>query len=296
MPLRSASLTAAACASDASPGTVVAMAEPLDDLLVRPGEPARLPQRDPGTHPGMSSDEAGEALDQVLERLEELQLKLEAEEERSLLVVLQGMDASGKDEVIYRSFGSISGGTIDVHSFSKPEGIEAEHDFLWRFRCAVPPNGRIGVFDRSYLEEVVANRLETDMDRDELEAKFERITTFERDLVAAGTTVVQLFLHMSPETQRKRFLKRLDDPLRRWRFKDSDLDDRDRWDELHNAYEEALTRCSIPEGPWYVVPADDARYRNWVCAELVVRALEAMDLPMPEPEMDLGEARRRLDG
>jgi PPK2 family polyphosphate:nucleotide phosphotransferase len=277
-------------------GTVVVMAEPIDDLLVRPGEPARLPERDSAAHPGISPDEAAEALDGVLDRLEELQLKLEAEERRSLLVVLQGMDASGKDEVIHRSFGSISGGTIEVRNFGKPEGIEAQHDFLWRFRCAVPPHGRIGVFDRSYLEEVVANRLDTDMERDELERRFERIAVFERDLVAGGTTLVKLFLHMSPEAQRRRFLTRLDDPLRRWRFKESDLDDRERWEELHAAYDEALTRCSIPEAPWYVVPSDDAKYRNWVCAELVVRALEGMDLPMPEATFDVDEARRRLDG
>ena len=159
----------------------------------------------------------------------------------------------------------------------------------------LPSHGRIGVFDRSYYEEVVANRLDESMSPDELEHRFERIVRFERDLVSSGTTVLKLFLRMSPEVSRRRLLTRLDDPLRRWKFSPSDLDDRDRWRELHDAYEDALTRCSIPEAPWHVVPADDARYRNWVVAALVVATLERMDLPMPETSFDIEEMRRRVE-
>jgi PPK2 family polyphosphate:nucleotide phosphotransferase len=271
------------------------MPEPLEELLVRPGEPARLSDRSSDAHPGMAPEDAGDALAEVLERLEELQLRLEAEEKRSLLVVLQGMDASGKDEVILRSFASISAATLHVRNFGKPEGVEASHDFLWRFWRDLPSHGRIGVFDRSYYEEVVANRLDESMSPDELEHRFERIVRFERDLVSSGTTVLKLFLHMSPEVSRRRLLTRLDDPLRRWKFSPSDLEDRDRWKELHDAYEDALTRCSIPEAPWHVVPADDARYRNWAAAALVVATLERMDLPMPETSFDVEEMRRRVE-
>jgi PPK2 family polyphosphate:nucleotide phosphotransferase len=265
-------------------------------LIVIPGSPAALHERDTRATPGVGSRKKVEkALEDLQERLDRLQVRLMAEGRRSLLVVLQGMDTSGKDGTIKHAFASLSPSATDVEAFKAPTPDELAHDFLWRIRKALPEPGRIGIFNRSHYEDVVVVRVKELVGRETWSSRFDEINAFERELIGAGTTVLKLFLHISKEEQRERLLARLDDPDKTWKFNPSDLDDRGRWDDYQAAYEDALTRCSTPEAPWYVIPADRKWYRNRAVTELLVVTLERMDPQMPEPDFDVAAMRAKLE-
>jgi PPK2 family polyphosphate:nucleotide phosphotransferase len=265
-------------------------------LIVIPGSPAALHERDTRATPDVGSrNKAEKALEDLQERLDRLQVRLMAEGRRSLLVVLQGMDTSGKDGTIKHAFASLSPSATDVEAFKAPTPDELAHDFLWRIRKALPEPGRIGIFNRSHYEDVVVVRVKELVGRETWSSRFDEINAFERELIGAGTTVLKLFLHISKEEQRERLLARLDDPDKTWKFNPSDLDDRGRWDDYQAAYEDALTRCSTPEAPWYVIPADRKWYRNRAVTELLVVTLERMDPQMPEPDFDVAAMRAKLE-
>jgi PPK2 family polyphosphate:nucleotide phosphotransferase len=265
-------------------------------LIVIPGSPAALHERDTRATPDVGSrNKAEKALEDLQERLDRLPVRLMAEGRRSLLVVLQGMDTSGKDGTIKHAFASLSPSATDVEAFKAPTPDELAHDFLWRIRKALPEPGRIGIFNRSHYEDVVVVRVKELVGRETWSSRFDEINAFERELIGAGTTVLKLFLHISKEEQRERLLARLDDPDKTWKFNPSDLDDRGRWDDYQAAYEDALTRCSTPEAPWYVIPADRKWYRNRAVTELLVVTLERMDPQMPEPDFDVAAMRAKLE-
>jgi PPK2 family polyphosphate:nucleotide phosphotransferase len=267
-----------------------------DRLVVPPGSPAALRQRDTRATPGVRSRKKAEKELKELEgRLDRLQVRLMAEARRSLLVVLQGMDTSGKDGTIKHAFASLSPSATDVEAFKTPTDEELSHDFLWRIRKALAEPGRIGIFNRSHYEDVVVARVKELVGPEAWSARHEQINAFERELTQSGTTVLKVFLHISREEQRERLLARLDDPEKIWKFNPGDLDDRARWDEYQAAYEDALTRCSTHEAPWYVVPADRKWYRNRAVTELLVDTLERMDPKMPEPDFDVAEMRAKLE-
>ena len=263
----------------------------LDRLRVDPGSPATIAERDPDDRLGLDKDASEKRIDTLVDRIDQLQYRLFAEHRRSILLVLQGLDASGKDGVVRRVFHGVNPTGVRVTSFKVPVGAEVQHDYLWRIHAALPARGEIGVFNRSHYEDIVAVRMHRIAPEEVWRRRYEHVREFERMLVDEGTTVLKVFLNVSKEEQRKRFQERIDDPEKRWKFRRDDLKVRERYDEWVAAWDEALTETSTPWAPWYVVPAD----RNWVkalvVAELVAATLEQLDPQLPEPEAGLERLR-----
>lgn len=256
----------------------------LDSLRVDPGSAARIMERSTDDRLGLDKDEGEKRLGEVVGRIEELQYVLYAEDRRSVLLVLQGLDASGKDGVVRRVFEGVNPTGVGVTSFKVPAGAEVEHDYLWRIHRALPRRGTVGVFNRSHYEDVVAVRMRELAPEAVWRRRYEHIRAFERMLVDEGTTVLKVFLNVSRDEQRARFQERVDDPGKRWKFRRDDLKVRERFDEWVAAWEEAVNETSTEWAPWHIVPAD----RNWVkalvVAELVAGALERLDPQLPDPE------------
>jgi PPK2 family polyphosphate:nucleotide phosphotransferase len=261
----------------------------LDDLLVRPASRLRLARRGTDNRFGLRNKaEARIELSALLERLAMLQYRLYAERRRSVLLVLQGMDTSGKDGTVRAVFSSVSPAQCRVRSFEVPTEIELRHDYLWRVHAACPARGEIGIFNRSHYEDVVTTVVLGTITRPEARRRMEHIRGFERMLTDEGTAVVKVFLHISPEEQRARLQARLADPEKRWKFAPSDLEARARWPQYQAAYERALVATSTDDAPWYVVPADRKWVRNVVVARLLVRTLTRMrpQTPPDPPGLD----------
>ena len=256
----------------------------LDGLRVEPGSPARIAERDPGDKLGHEKHEAEPRIDELVERIDNLQYRLYAEDRRSLLLVLQGLDASGKDGVVRRVFDGVNPMGVRVSSFKVPAGPEVQHDYLWRIHAALPPRGQVGIFNRSHYEDVVAVRMHQIAPKEVWSRRYEHIRAFERMLADEETTVLKVFLNVSREEQRARLQERIDDPEKRWKFRRDDLKVYERFDDWIAAWDDALTETSTDWAPWYVVPAD----RNWVkalaVAELVAGTLEKLDPKLPDPE------------
>ncbi len=291
----------------------------LDHLRVAPGTAAAIADRDPGwtggpdyeglTHDGLKR-EAKAVLARDVERLSEAQELLWASDSRALLVVFQAMDAAGKDSAIEHVMSGVNPQGVQVFSFKTPSAEELDHNFLWRTAKAAPERGRIGIFNRSHYEEVVALRVHPEWlgaqrlpgspdDPGFWEARFEDINTFERHLDRTGTKIVKFFLHVSRAEQKRRFLARLDEPHREWKFNAADVAERARWGEYMAAYEDALTATSTPWAPWYVVPADYKWVTQALVAAILVDTIHGLDLQWPtvsqaEHEANVA-ARRTLD-
>ena len=256
----------------------------IEALRVEPGEAARIAERDPDDTLGLEKKEAKELLDELGERLDVLQRRLYAEGRRSLLFILQGLDASGKDGVVRSVLKDVSPQGCRVVSFKAPSSTELARDYLWRVHAQLPMRGELGVFNRSHYEDIVAVRMHELAPEEVWRRRPGHIREWERMLTDEGTTIVKVFLNVSKEEQRERLQERIDNAEKRWKFRRDDLDVRRRYDEYVAAYEEAITETSTAWAPWYVVPAD----RNWVkavaSARLVVDALERIDPQLPPPE------------
>jgi PPK2 family polyphosphate:nucleotide phosphotransferase len=216
---------------------------------------------------------------------------LYAQAEHALLVVLQGMDASGKDGTIRKVFGTINPLGIAVTSFKVPTVRELAHDFLWRVHKAVPAAGIIGVFNRSHYEDVVAARVRGLVPPERIEARYGQINAFERHLADNGVTILKFFLHISKHEQKVRLQARLDDPTKRWKFSPGDVAERRRWDDYMTAYGIAIERCSTDWAPWFIVPSERKWYRDAVIARIVRSTLEALDLTYPSEMPGLDKLR-----
>ena len=256
----------------------------IASLRVEPGTPARIAERDSRETFGFDKARAKERLRELDERLDLLRQRLYAEAARSVLLVLQGVDASGKDGVIRSVFAGMSPQGTRVVSFKAPTSTELAHDYLWRVHAQLPARGELGIFNRSHYEDIVAVRMLRLAPEEVWRRRAGHIREWERMLTDEGTTIVKVFLDVSKEEQRLRLQERIDDPEKRWKFRRDDLDAHRRFDEFVAAYEEAVTETSTEWAPWHVVPAD----RNWVkalaVAELLVDALERMDPQLPAPE------------
>jgi PPK2 family polyphosphate:nucleotide phosphotransferase len=277
---------------------------------VRPGTKLNLRQFSPGdTTPYKNKRKAAERLERGIERLAILQEKLYASDRWALLLIFQAMDAAGKDSAIKHVMSGLNPQGTQVYSFKRPSDEELDHDYLWRTNKALPERGRIGIFNRSYYEEVLVVRVHPEiLSKQKLPPslagnrlwrdRYEDINAFERYLTRNGTAIRKFFLHVSREEQRRRFLERLNDPSKHWKFEAADLDERDRWRDYVRAYEQMLARTSSRHAPWYVVPADHKWYTRLVIAQLVVEALESLDLAFPDVskvQLDaLTAARQRL--
>jgi PPK2 family polyphosphate:nucleotide phosphotransferase len=256
-----------------------------DRWKVKPGREVDFAAFDTDSTAGAPGDrgETEAALPVLQERLADLQDRLWAEGRRSLLVVLQAMDAGGKDGTIKHVFRGVNPQGCRVQSFKEPTHLELAHDFLWRVHGAVPRAGEIGIFNRSHYEDVLITRVHGLISEDVWKERYDLINGFETLLAHGGTTVVKLFLHISKAEQRKRFDSRLHEPRKRWKFQPSDLAERERWDAYQVAYADALSATSTTSAPWYVIPADRKWYRNWAVSTVLVEALERIDPHYPEP-------------
>jgi PPK2 family polyphosphate:nucleotide phosphotransferase len=256
-----------------------------DRWRVRPGEGVRLAEVDTSSVEGAPGGKSQtKSVTGVLnDELRELQDKLWAEGERSLLVVLQAMDTGGKDGTIKHVFGGLIPQATRVASFKAPTPDELAHDFLWRIHAQTPAAGRTVVFNRSHYEDVVIVRIHKLVDEDVWRARYALINDFEETLARAGTTVVKLFLHISKAEQKQRLQERLDDPAKRWKFNAADVDERAFWDEYQRAYEDAINATSTKVAPWYVIPADRNWYRNWAVSSVLVDTLRRLDPKYPDP-------------
>jgi PPK2 family polyphosphate:nucleotide phosphotransferase len=257
----------------------------IDSLVVAPGEPARITERDPRFDLGLEHKEEGKKLLTHLRAdLERLQRRLYAESSRSILLVLQGLDAAGKDGVIRSVFAGVNPQGCRVVSFKVPTDLELARDYLWRVHAELPRRGEIGIFNRSHYEDVVTVRLFGLAPEEVWRRRSGHINDWERMLVDEGTALVKVFLNVSKDEQRERLQERVDDPEKRWKFCRGDLAVRERFDEFVAAYDEAITETSTEWAPWHIVPAD----RNWVkavaVASLLVDALERVDPQLPEPD------------
>ncbi|HEY7296163.1 MAG TPA: PPK2 family polyphosphate kinase [Dehalococcoidia bacterium] len=269
------------------------MAEPPWPVV--PGSHVDLGKLDPAdTRPFADKEAAAERTAADLLRLRELQERLHVDGSRAVLLVLQGMDTSGKDGTVKHLSGGLSLLGSRLAAFSAPTPQELRHDFLWRIHRQAPPHGCIGVFNRSHYEDVLVARVHKLVPEAVWKARYAQINAFEELLASSGTALIKCYLHISKDEQKQRLEARLDEPDKRWKFDPGDLADRDRWHEYREAYEEALARCSSEHAPWYVVPADHKWYRNYAVTRLLVETLERLPLHTPQPEFDPHDMKRAL--
>ena len=262
----------------------------VEHVLVTPGEPALLAERDPRDRLGLGGKREAEELTVGLgDELRELQSRLWAEDRRSVLLVLQGLDTAGKDSTIRRVFSGVNPLACRVASFKAPSEDDLDHDYLWRVHAACPGRGEIGIFNRSHYEDVGVARVKKLVSEETWRRRYRHIREFERLLADEGTTMVKVFLHISTDEQRKRLQERLDDPSKTWKFRLADLEDRRLWDAFMAAYEDALTETSTEWAPWYVVPADRKWVRDIAVATLLVETLRRLDPHYPPPPEDLAD-------
>ncbi len=253
---------------------------PSDKLLLTDEEatpPRKLPK----------GDDLENELKKVLERLSELQQLFYADGRRSLLIVLQGRDASGKDGVVRTVIGACNPAGVRIINFKSPSLIELAHDYLWRVHAAVPEKGMIGIFNRSHYEDVLVVRVRKLVTEATWSKRYDQINQFERMLSENGVLIMKFFLHVSRDEQKERLVERVEDETKNWKFNANDLEDRKLWDDYTPAYVDALTRCSTEWAPWYVVPADKNKARNYLIANRMVQALEDLDLTFPKPKTDI---------
>jgi len=284
----------------------------LQPYYVTKGRKFRLADVDPQDTGGLKSefkDEAKELLAQGVRWLADEQERLYAQDRWSVLIVFQAMDAAGKDGTIKHVLSGVNPQGVQVHSFKKPSEEEMDHDFLWRCTRALPERGRIGIFNRSYYEEVLVVRVHEELlARQKLPAgfvgkriwreRFEDIRAFERYLARNGYLILKFFLHVSKKEQKKRFLERLDDPEKHWKFSSADVAERRHWDDYAAAYEDMIRHTAAPHAPWIVVPADNKWFTRLAVSAAIVEAMERLELHYPrtgpERRRELAAARRSL--
>lgn len=269
---------------------------PLSESLRVDPRDFRLDPKATADTPGAKSKaDAIAAASDIAEKIRKLQLALYAEDRQSLLIVLQGMDAAGKDGTIRHVVGMMNPQGCSVTGFKQPTPLELRHDFLWRVHPHAPAMGEVAVFNRSHYEDVLIGRVHGLCPKPQLEARYEEINQFESLLTSqAQTRVIKFFLHISREEQLTRFAKRLNDPDKNWKISASDYTERAYWDAYQKAYQEALQKTSTPHAPWYVIPADNKWYRNFAVARIVLETLEDMKPQLPKPTVDLAAIRRQF--
>lgn len=259
-----------------------------DQLLIpKPGSKIDLSAFDPGYDDGIERDKAEKKTEKYLDRMADLQERLYAEGKQSLLVVLQAMDAGGKDGTIKKVFDRVNPLGLKIAAFKAPSAEELAHDFLWRVHRQTPPKGYIGIFNRSHYEDVLIVRVNKLVPEAVWKARYDHINAFERLLTGSGTRVLKFFLHISREEQKERFTERLTEPDKQWKFSMGDLPVREQWPDYMRAYEDAIGQCNTDYAPWHIVPADKKWYRNLVIARTIVETLEDMNPQYPQPEAGL---------
>lgn len=256
-----------------------------------------LPLRDSDAAPFDSlpkGDELEDKLQKQLEKLGTLQETFYADGRRALLIVIQGRDASGKDGVVGTVFDACNPQGLDVTSFKAPTPMELAHDFLWRIHNVIPPKRMIGIFNRSHYEDVLVVRVHNLVPKEIWSQRYDQINSFEQMLSENGVVILKFFLHVSRAEQKQRLIERIQDPTKNWKFNAGDLDERNLWDDYTSAYRDAMQKCSTKWAPWYMVPADKNKARNYLVAKRIVATLEGLDLAFPKPKTDLNQYLKSL--
>jgi PPK2 family polyphosphate:nucleotide phosphotransferase len=256
----------------------------LKRYIVKPGSKVDLSKSDPSDTSGFDGGKKdGEAaIDSMVRKLDPLQELLYAEHKHKVLIVLQGMDSSGKDGTIRRVFEGVNPQGVSVAHFGKPSEEEMDHDYLWRAHKQVPAKGEMVIFNRSHYESVLVVRVHGLVPEEVWRNRYRQIADFERMLVEEGATILKFFLHIDKKEQAKRFQERLDDPTKHWKFSSLDYNERLYWKDYTKAYEEALEKTSTEEAPWYVVPSDHAWFRDLVISHAIVESLEGLHMKYPK--------------
>ena len=224
----------------------------------------------------------------------DLQSRLWAEHKRSILICLQGMDTSGKDGTVKHVMTGLNPAGVDVDSFKAPTPAEKRHNFLWRFKESLPSPGTIGIFNRTYYEDVLIAKVHQLAAETTIENRYGEINRFEQQLARRGIVVLKIFLHISYDEQRRRLLERLENPDKHWKFSENDINERAFWDDYTSAYDAALTRCDTAVAPWYIIPANNKWYRDWAVAQILIETLEEMNPQYPRPKLKVKALEKRL--
>jgi len=274
----------------------------LSELLRLPAGPVSLADLDTAATPGFEGDKADapRATEALAPSLGELQERLYAAgragepDAKRILIVLQGMDTSGKGGAIRHAIGMVDPQGITIKAFKAPTEEERSHPYLWRIERELPDAGQIGIFDRSHYEDVLVVRVNNLVDEAVWGKRYDEINTWEDNLAQTGTVLIKCFLHISADEQKARLLARLDDPTKHWKYNPGDVDERAKWPAYTEAYEAALENCSTQHAPWFVVPSDRKWYRNWAVARLLVEHLRALDLEWPAADFDVATEKARV--
>jgi len=260
---------------------------------VKPGKKVDLDNLGADFKPdNLDRKEVEQQFGSLTEKLRDFQHLMYAEDKRSLLVVLQGRDAAGKDGTIRQVFGPMNPQGCRVTSFKVPSKIEAAHDFLWRYHVAAPRRGMVGIFNRSHYEDVLVVRVHDLVPKKVWSKRYDHINAFEKLLADNGTLVLKFYLHIDREEQLERFKKRIDNPKKNWKISGADYSERPYWDSYTKAFEDAISKCSTDNAPWFVIPANRKWFRNLVIADIVVDAMEGLKMRYPDPSVDMEEIRR----
>jgi PPK2 family polyphosphate:nucleotide phosphotransferase len=260
---------------------------------VEPGSRVKLDRIDPADTAGIKNKKAAlKRIEQCKQQLTELQYKIYAEGTQSLLIVLQAMDAGGKDGTINHVLAPMNPQGCRVHAFKVPSAEERAHDFLWRIHKAAPKNGEVVIFNRSHYEDVLIARVHNLVPKSVWSKRYEYINHFEKLLAQHKTRIVKFYLHIDKQEQLHRFEKRLAEPEKHWKISDSDYSERRYWDDYQRAFQDALSKCSTPQAPWYVIPSNHKWFRNLAVSQILVETMKAMKPQIPEPSVDIEEIRR----
>jgi PPK2 family polyphosphate:nucleotide phosphotransferase len=263
-------------------------------FIVEPGRKVRLEKIDPSyTGKHESHDKALPQIRKHLERMGKLQYLLYADGDQSLLVVLQALDAAGKDGVIRHLFSGINPQGTLVFGFKQPSKVESEHDFLWRIHACAPSKGQIVIFNRSHYEDVLVVRVHDLVPRSVWSKRYDLINDFEKVLVQNRTRVLKFYLHISPEEQLARFAQRLDDPSRHWKISESDYSERELWPKYVSAYEDAMEQTSTKHAPWFVIPANHKWFRDLAISQIIADTMDEMGLKLPPTNVSIADIRRK---
>ena len=265
----------------------------VKDFRITPGDHIRLRDFNPSFKGHYQKQEALEKIEKLRQKMGDFQQRLFAERKRSLLIVLQALDAGGKDGVIKHVIGSMNPEGCHVANFKEPTQQELAHNFLWRIEAQTPAKGEVAIFNRSHYEDVLIVRVHNLVPKSVWSQRYDQINDFERRLTQNGTLILKFFLHISKEEQLQRFEQRLDDPPKRWKISEADYTEREYWDDYLRAYEDAFARCNTDETPWFVIPADYKWFRDLAISEIIVSTMDGMNFQIPQPTVDIEEIRRK---
>jgi PPK2 family polyphosphate:nucleotide phosphotransferase len=260
----------------------------VNKFVASPHTQIKLSKWDPDFTGEIDKDYAEDKLkNDLIKQMSDLQYKLFADKSQAILIILQGLDAAGKDSTIRHVMNAFNPQSCKVYSFKKPNDEEISHDYLWRIHKVTPAKGEITIFNRSHYEDILTVRVHKLISEEALSKRYNQINDFEKYLFENNIKIIKLFLHISKDKQKKRLDERIKDPLKQWKFSESDIIERRSWDQYTIAYEEMLSKCSTTHAPWYIIPVHHKWFRNFIVTQIIINTLDSMELKFPKPQIDL---------